>query len=430
MLSQRRRRNTICLLIQAAVLLCHAFLTASQTPPSIDAIVQDIFSTKPSGSGFGTVVMPEPINPSLPQPNFNSVSGRSRSCNCVAYHMCDPRANAVIPEGNGNGDDGGDFDGFGLIDLRFNADDPVCEHFLDVCCDDNRTRTNSITPRPVETRPNRPKGCGIRNVGGIDFNITGANDNESGFGEFPWTIALLHASNNSYFCAGSLIHPQVVLTGTHCIINRPANSFITRAGEWDSQTEKERLPYVERSVRRVITHPQYNPRNAAYDFALLILSDSIALADHINVICLPGQNAITTPRTTCFSAGWGKDIFGAEGRWSTIMKRVPLPIVEFGECQTRLRTTRLGPRFALDRSFICAGGQRNIDTCQGDGGAPLICPIGLAGENRYHQSGIVAWGIGCNTEVPGAYANVALVRNWIDEQMLANGFDTTSYSAF
>lgn len=68
------------------------------------------------------------------------------------------------------------------------------------------------------------------------------------------------------------------------------------------------------------------------------------------------------------------------------MKKVPLPIVEFNRCQSELRGTRLGAEFELDRSFICAGGQGR-DTCQGDGGAPLVCPIGRPEDNRYAQNG-------------------------------------------
>lgn len=259
--------------------------------------------------------------------------------------------------------------------------------------------------------------------------MAGANDNEAGFGEFPWTVALLEASTSTYFCAGSLIHPQVVLTAIHCINDRAANSYMVRAGEWDSQTTKERLPFEERTIRTVIRHPQFNVRNVANDFALLILSSPFSLGDHINVVCLPEQNTVATPGTVCLSTGWGKDRFGAEGRYSTILKRIPLPVVGFTDCQNQFRKTRLGPKFALDRSFMCAGGQRGIDTCQGDGGAPLVCATGAASENRYHQNGIVAWGIGCNDEIPAAYANVATVRSWIDEQMLANGFDTSSYRA-
>lgn len=414
-------------LITLSVLYFNSFLVASQNNPQVEELVKNIFSsTSQTRAGFETIVTPEPIDPSKPQPKFTSVSGAA-PCNCVPYHRCDPRTNTVTSSDV----DGEPFDGFGLIDIRIDAPEAaVCENVLEKCCDDNRTRTDSLTPTSIAKQPNRAMGCGIRNVGGIDFKLVGANNNEAGFGEYPWTVALLQAHNSSYFCAGSLIHNQVVLTSTHCVIKKAPNSFLVRAGEWDTQTAEERLPYVERAVRRIITHPQYNPRNVAYDFALLILSEPLVLDDHINVVCLPFQGAEPIPPVTCLSAGWGKDQFGASGRWSTILKSVPLPIVDYSECQTRLRQTRLGPRFALDRSFICAGGQRNIDTCEGDGGAPLICPIGLSSENRYQQNGIVAWGIGCNDEIPAAYANVALVRNWIDEQMLANGFDTTSYSPF
>ncbi|XP_014098296.2 phenoloxidase-activating factor 2 [Bactrocera oleae] len=420
-------RLPFVLSIIASVLL-HSYASPQQPNADLDKTIKDIFSQNPAipvqstGTGFGRVVTPEPVDGSQPQIEFNSISGKA-PCNCVPYHMCDPTTGSETTPV-----EDGEFDGFGLIDLRFGADDPVCEHFLDVCCGSQNQHRGSLTPKPQEERPNRSKGCGIRNVGGIDFNITGAVDNEAGFGEFPWTVALLHANNYSYFCSGSLIHPQVVLTAVHCVVGRKESGILVRAGEWDSQTIKERLPYQERNVQRIITHPNYNYRNVANNFALVVLTQAVVLADHINVVCLPGQNAAPLANVQCFANGWGKDVFGEAGRFSAIMKRVPLPIVDFGSCQTRLRGTRLGPKFVLNRSFICAGGERGIDTCQGDGGAPLVCPIGLSAENRYEQDGIVSWGIGCNDDVPAVYASVSTARDWIDQQMLSLGYGTTSYS--
>lgn len=64
---------------------------------------------------------------------------------------------------------------------------------------------------------------------------------------------------------------------------------------------------------------------------------------------------------------------GPQGQYQTILRKVSLPIVDYNSCQTRLRATRLGESFQLHSSFICAGGQPNMDTCYKDGGGPLVC---------------------------------------------------------
>ena len=46
----------------------------------------------------------------------------------------------------------------------------------------------------------------------------------------------------------------------------------------------------------------------------------------------------------------------------------------------------LGNHFTLDKSFNCAGGEKNVDVCTGDGGGPLMCPgKNLDGESVYFQ---------------------------------------------
>lgn len=141
---------------------------------------------------------------------------------------------------------------------------------LDVCCASDRITGEAITP-PVPPPSSisgggvdkTANGCGIRNVNGIDFKLTGNVNGEAGFGEFPWTVAILGQAE--CLCGASLIHPQVVLTGAHCVFNLTQNDIRIRAGEWDTQTTKERLPFQERNVQAIITHPEFNTKSLAND---------------------------------------------------------------------------------------------------------------------------------------------------------------------
>merc|ERR1711915_184936 len=90
-----------------------------------------------------------------------------------------------------------------------------------------------------------------------------------------------------------------------------------------------------------------------------------------------------------------------------LVGEIDLPIVNNYECQDKLRQTRLGQKYKLHDSFICAGGVNGKDACKGDGGSPLVCPSKYD-PNTYVQAGIVAWGIGCGENgTPGVYADVS-----------------------
>lgn len=95
------------------------------------------------------------------------------------------------------------------------------------------------------------------------------------------------------------------------------------------------------------------------------------------------------------------------------MKKIDLPYIEYGPCQTLLQKTRLGKYFRLHKSFVCAGGEENKDACYGDGGGPLVCKNKET--SQYDLIGITSWGIGCGTkDVPGVYVNVQLFVDWIE----------------
>lgn len=336
------------------------------------------------------------------------------SCVCVPYYLCEPAGNTVSTDGK--------YDGFGKIDIRFKPES--CQVSIEVCCKAPRDVDNPVEPVEV---PERLRGCGVRNEKGVDFQLLSSPGNESEFGEFPWTVAILNVADSSAVCAGSLIHPSVVLTGAHCLAKLRPLEIKIRAGEWDTQTTKERLPFQERNADRFLLHPKFNAQSLANDVALIFLKEPVVLADNVNTVCLPTADNTFNGAKGCFGTGWGKLNFGKADRYAVIMKKVELDTVEFATCQRQFQKTRLGPKFKLHSTFLCAGGVQGRDTCKGDGGGPLVCPSQAAG--RYLQAGIVAWGIGCGEkDVPAAYGHVAKFRSWIDQSVQAAGLETAPYT--
>merc|ERR1712012_1345392 len=198
-----------------------------------------------------------------------------------------------------------------------------------------------------------------------------------GFGEWPHMCAILEETlvdgagetQKQFQCGASLIDTGIVLTAAHCLakFRNDVSKLIVRCGEWDTQHTTEPYPHQDVGVESIEIHPEFNPRNLANDFAVMFLKENVVLDFNIDTVCLPepGQNF---DGSTCFATGWGKDEFGADGRFQVVLKEIEIPTVDSNTCQAKLRSTRLGQRFRLDPSFMCAGGVPGKDTCKGDGG--------------------------------------------------------------
>merc|ERR1712126_526264 len=362
----------------------------------------------------------------------NCAEYANQGYDCVPYYQC--HNGSIITDGGG------------LIDIRngfgiLSPEDSKCEGFLDVCCQD----PDFSAPPPTPIKQYRPK-CGQRHENGLGVRIQGFKEGESQFGEWPHMCAVLseeavvetdsgytqqqevEETVNVYQCGGSLIAPDTILTAAHCVdkFRQNPGSLKIRCGEWDTQDQTEPRPHQDRYVTELDIHPAFNDKNLANDWALLYTAQPFELQEHIDTVCLP-QPGEQFAGDTCFATGWGKDKFGAEGQYQVVLKEIDLPVVGHDQCEAKLRTTRLGRRFQLDDSFICAGGEDGKDTCKGDGGSPLVCPSKYD-PYTYIQTGVVAWGIGCGEDnVPGVYASVSQAVCWIDLAMSCKAGSSSSY---
>ncbi|XP_044762955.1 phenoloxidase-activating factor 2-like [Coccinella septempunctata] len=305
----------------------------------------------------------------LAHPEDNS----TESCICVPFFQCSNDISGEVVT-----------DGKFLLDQRIgqNENGTKCPGPFDVCCKVKKpSRKSGSKPRkaapPFPIPPMRSQGCGY------DDNI------------LSWAATMLFQKPDKLFpptykCGASIIHRDVVLTAAHCL--EEEGYYFIRTGE------------ATRKMYSVVIHPEFEMGSLRHDVAIIVLRKYDGNGTATTYPCIP--RTVQVPNgTACVAATFNGDL--------NRMEKIRMPYVDPATCTQRLSTTRLGRFFELHESFVCAGGS-DRDTCVGDGGNPLICPVpGQPG--RYDQVGIVSWGIGCGKAgIPGVYVNISHVREWID----------------
>ncbi|KFB38434.1 AGAP012591-PA-like protein [Anopheles sinensis] len=377
------------------------------TPPGGNDLTRqatNISSGITSGVLTGVVPLQTGILPNIVNTGITS----GQTCICVPTGRCVTSSTSTT---------GTSTDGSGQLDVRIVANANTVT---------TTTTTPSLTPAPsslISVSITSPTTCqtGLERccaAGGYQCglqyppvaNAPAVTNNQASYGEYPWQVVLL-GPGDVYVGSGVLINSNHVLTAAHKISDYTSGSrsLKIRLGEWDAASTSEPLPVQEFTVSRYFVHPNFNAANLRNDVALLRLSGTVSLGTTptIATACLP-QTSFNGNR--CWVSGWGRNDF-LSGAFQSIPKEVDVPIVDTTTCQNALRTTRLGSSFVLDpTSFICAGGELGKDACTGDGGSPLVCPLG----GRWYVVGLVAWGIGCGANgIPGVYVNVASYNSWI-----------------
>ncbi|XP_060632261.2 uncharacterized protein [Anolis sagrei] len=244
----------------------------------------------------------------------------------------------------------------------------------------------------------------MRIVGGVDAVP----------GEWPWLVSIQIPSKEGtrHSCGGSLLANSWVLTAAHCFKTKRRS-----LGQWrivlGSTDLAEILDTAElRSVKKVILHRDYNPRNEANDVALMELDTPVAFSDYVQPACLPRITDEKTTYASCFISGWGTTSQNSV-KTSDVLQEAKVNILDVQKCNSSEWYSG-----AMSPHTLCAGYEEGgIDSCQGDSGGPLMCKT--SAESLYYVVGITSWGKGCaQPNRPGVYTSTKDYIEWIVGTML------------
>ncbi|XP_034234029.1 uncharacterized protein LOC117641042 [Thrips palmi] len=234
----------------------------------------------------------------------------------------------------------------------------------------------------------------------LQERIVGGQD--AARGEFPWQVALL--LDHLFFCGGSLINHEFVLTAAHCLMTRdtPVGSLRVVLGALDLTASRE-AGSEERGVRRVLFHSHFQPFLLDHDIALLQLQQPVAFSSVIAPACLPGLQGLHSGQSA-WVTGWGITSFPA-GDPSSVLQRLAVETLPVEVCARQLEEP-LGP------GMVCAAPAGHQGTCFGDSGGPLT----LEAAGRAYVVGVVSFGVtGCAAlpHFPDVYTRVSEYLQWI-----------------
>ncbi|XP_046686993.1 LOW QUALITY PROTEIN: chymotrypsinogen A-like [Homalodisca vitripennis] len=266
--------------------------------------------------------------------------------------------------------------------------------------------TLPTAPTPAQPSPVFDNSCGAKNGYQDQERIVGGQNADPN--EWPWIAALFNSGRQ--FCGGSLIDQTHILTAAHCVAHMTSwdvARLTVRLGDHNIKTSTE-VKHVEKRVKRVVRHKNFDMRTLYNDIAILTLDSPVTFSQTIRSVCLPQGSQARFEGITATVIGWGS--LRENGPQPAVLQEVNIPVWTNTEC--RLKYGNAAPGGIVEH-FLCAG-RATKDSCSGDSGGPLMVNTG----GKWTQVGIVSWGIGCGKgQYPGVYTRVTHFMNWINKNL-------------
>merc|ERR1712088_54732 len=169
----------------------------------------------------------------------------------------------------------------------------------------------NMGPAITERLPGYKKGS--KSMAG-ECGIPGPKDRIVGGSEatphsYPWMAALF--VDDTWFCGGTLISDEWVLTAAHCAKDATEMLVMLGAHNVREASEEGRL---EITTTDFFTHPGWSQISIHNDLALVHLPEPVNFTDIIRPVCLPHHSEAgeAFAHLTAWASGWGKPTDQAE----------------------------------------------------------------------------------------------------------------------
>merc|ERR1711887_168420 len=228
---------------------------------------------------------------------------------------------------------------------------------------------------------------------------------------FPWMAALF--VDESWFCGGTLISDEWVLTAAHCTMDASSMRVMLGAHNVREASEGGRIEVVTTDF---FTHPGWSQFNLHNDLALVHLPYALNFTEKIRPVCLPGHLEAGTAwdGEEAVASGWGKPTDSSTSI-SPTLRWVETDTISNTACWIEFPT-------AVNKNVICISGAHGKSTCNGDSGGPLYLhnhSSSIDSEIQpYKQIGITSFGssLGCEIGFHAAFTRTANYLEWIETE--------------
>ncbi|KAG5895347.1 hypothetical protein JTB14_003144 [Gonioctena quinquepunctata] len=194
--------------------------------------------------------------------------------------------------------------------------------------------------------------------------------------EFPSMAGLVDSSTKNVFCGATIISTRYVLTAAHCLLNVQQVNLGVLVGDHNISSGYDTTAAALYKVSAFEKHPNFKPNTliSSWDFL--------------------GQ--------TVTALGWGQIFY--TGPPSEVLQKVDLTVTSNSIC------AKENSNSVITADNICTYAP-NKDACQSDSGGPLLWMD--TSRRRLQLVGIISYGLGCASDLPGINTRVTSYISWI-----------------